>query len=111
MNVPKEGPLGVELLVHEDGAFLTVEEEAPFWQFWKVTRRCTVLLNRWGLIWLYQAIAKAMGRRVQDASFEELSYDLRAALTVYDEVFSHGLDDANLERIAAMLRAKGWVKV
>lgn len=113
MKVPQQGPLGVQLLAHEDGAFLTVEEEAPFWMFWKVTRRSTVQLNKFGLIWLYQAITKLMRRNVMEAGYDELADDLTRSCLLADQQ-AGGLTtrgDKWYEYVAVQMRAKGWVKM
>ena len=102
MNVPKEGPMGVEMLIHEKGAFLTVEEEAPFWMFWKTTRSCTASLDRWGLIWLYQTCAKILRRNVMGDNYNELAYDIQSILPAMNEEV--------VRQVAQQLLAKGWVK-
>lgn len=114
MRVPTEGPLGVEMLAHIDGgAFLTVEEEAPFWMFWKTHRRVTILLDKFGMIWLYQACAKLMRRGVMEQGFDELRYDLQASLAASEANIANrvSMNDDVLEEVAQLLRQKGWVKM
>lgn len=115
-DVPKQGPTGVEMLIHEKGAFLTVEEEAPFWMFWKTTRRCTVSLERWGLIWLYQTCAKVIrrgtGLNAGISDPEELQWDLQSALSASQANIANrvAMNDEVLKQVAEMLCQKGWVK-
>lgn len=111
MKIPKESPQGIQFITKDDGgAWLVVEEDLPFWQFWR-TGRVAVALDKFGLIWLYQTAAKLTRRGVVEEGYDQLADDLRRAYMVADGSPSDTYEHRWYMAVAQQLRAKGWVKM
>jgi len=116
MTIPTSSPAGVEVLASEQGIWLIVREEVPWWAIWR-RGRVAINLDRIGMIWVYQAMAKYMRRGVIDDKYDEMADDLRRCLSFlasnesWTSNESWSLNDSQLEQLAMMMNKKGWVKM
>lgn len=107
MDVPKQGPEGVEVLITDDGAWFAITTP----RFWSKLppKRGSFHVDRHGLIWMYQVCSKALRAPNVNEGFDELFHDLQASFD------ANGMEtkvwDEALSAVADLMRKKGWVKV
>ena len=74
MDVPKEGPEGIEVLISDGGAWFYFSTP----RFWSKLppKRSSFHVNRQGVIWMYQVCAKILRAPAMNEGFNELTHDL-----------------------------------
>lgn len=113
MKLPT-APLGIEMLAHDDGVWLIVNVQQPWWAFWRTTRY-PYLLDKCGMIWLYQTLAKYLRHGVVDDGYDELAgdlgYSLKSQVLPFGAPDVYELTPGAIGRVARLMNQKGWVKM